>query len=39
MRGRGLDLAWMQALHGPANALGFAAAGLTGWWRAMGARA
>lgn len=30
---RGLDIAWMQALHGPANALGFATAGLLGWWR------
>lgn len=29
---RALDIAWMQALHGPANALGFATAGLLGWW-------
>jgi hypothetical protein len=26
-----LDIPWMRALHGTANALGFAVAGLTGW--------
>src|SRR5262249_26222508 len=27
----GLDLPWMRALHGSANAFGFAIAGLVGW--------
>lgn len=31
---RPLDIAWMQALHGTANALGFALAGFLGWWLA-----
>lgn len=29
---RWLDIAWMQALHGAANAFGFALAALLGWW-------
>lgn len=32
---RPLDIAWMQALHGAANALGFATAGLLAWWVAV----
>lgn len=31
---RPVDIAWMQALHGTANAIGFATAGLLGWWLA-----
>jgi hypothetical protein len=27
-----LDIPWMRALHGTANAFGFALAGLLGWW-------
>lgn len=30
---RGLDIAWMQALHGAANAVGFGLCGLLGWAR------
>lgn len=32
---RGLDIAWMQALHGAANAVGFGLCGLLGWARAQ----
>ncbi|MFP3941692.1 MAG: YndJ family transporter [Thermoanaerobaculia bacterium] len=31
---RGLDIAWMQALHGGANAFGFGLCALLGWMRA-----
>lgn len=27
----GLDIPWMRALHGSANAIGFALAGVLGW--------
>ena len=27
-----LDIPWMRAVHGSANALGFGLAGLVGWW-------
>lgn len=34
-----LDVPWMRALHGTANALGFAFCGVLGWWLARSRRA